>query len=99
MVCKLVQISSVHLCWEILYGMEKALRLLGLPAAAQGMVCDTVKEINCLARAGENPWEQMAQSVFSLLLLPSECEEKLVLEGLRRLQADKQVLDSLRHLG
>lgn len=45
------------------------------------------------------PWEQMAQSVFSLLLLPSECEEKQVLEGLRRLQADKQVLDSLRHLG
>lgn len=57
------------------HGMEKAPRLLGLPAAAQGMVSDRVKETNCLPSAGEKLWEQMARSFFSLLLLPSEWEK------------------------
>lgn len=55
--------------------------MLGFPAAAQGMVADGVKETNCLAGAGENLQEQMAQSVFSLLLLPSEWEKSECFRG------------------
>ena len=36
MVCKMVQVSSMHLYWKIPSGMEKTPRLLGLSAAAQG---------------------------------------------------------------
>lgn len=39
---------------------------------AQGMVSDRGLETNCFASAGEKPGEQMAQSFFALLLLPSE---------------------------
>jgi len=63
-------LADLPVLGESPYGMEKAPRFLGSPAAAQGMVSDGGKETNCLASAGEKLGEQMAQSFFSLLLLP-----------------------------
>lgn len=66
---ELLALGKAHLGWE------RHPDRWALPAAAQGTVAARVTEINCLASAGETLEEQMAQSFFSLLLLPSEWEK------------------------